>query len=182
MPDFQHSGYPSCRNPRQNDCCYHEQTRYLMQKVIASSHIHERCVCLSLCVEKLPCSVTAPFLLQAVQVCGQPQFLNEACGRSLLQIPLSLSIADACGHVFCTEGTLDYPLQLRSNYCKHDFAHIDATVSLLHPIKSENACFHGQFNILATIYFLKHTVVCSSGERFQPELPFYPGQGMCCKH
>ena len=54
---------------------------------------------------------------------------------------------------------------------EHDSVYIQSIVRLHHPVQSCNACFQGEFGIQATVYFLKHTVVCFNADTCKSDRP-----------
>ena len=160
-----------CSFSQHQPACHREHNRYLAQKVVASSTIQERCICLCICADQVPCSSSGPFLLQSVQVCSRPDITVNPHAQACLSIPLTLTLSDSCGKIFCSHSTLEYPMKLRGNHCEHDSVYIHSIVRLHHPVQSCNACFQGEFGIQATVYFLKHTVVCFNADTCKSDRP-----------
>ena len=91
---------------------------FLMQRILASGHIHRRNQCYPVCLSGLPAQAQAPFTVTDVLQNGDPVWQEDGCpsvrGMTLrLSIPLAVRLRDACGCAYSVSSCVEEKLHLR---------------------------------------------------------------------
>ena len=171
----------SCSVP----CCRPCGSQFLVQKVIGSGQVRQRCRSYSLCFEG-PCAAQEPLCVTGVRVCGEPQWEEmpcPECGAAALQVtlPLRLTLRDACGRCFEADSSLTEEMRLRffgtDQGCTPGQTVVQARVRLC---GNSCACAPGGCVPLEVCIDVYRTTLCpigSAAPACPPPMPWYPEPG-----
>lgn len=156
--------------------------RFLIQKVIGSGQLRQRCRSYSLCFD-IPCAAREPVSVTDAQVCGEPQWEEMPClecGTALLRVtlPLRLTLRDACGHCFEADSSLNEQVRLRYfDPCTSGQTVVQARVRLC----GGNCACKPECGVpLAVSIDVYRTTLCPVGSAppaCPPPMPWYPEPG-----
>ena len=136
---------PPLPYPPRKDTC----EKYLMQRILASGKLHQRCKAYSLCLDSMPCTGSPPFTLVDATVSGQPIWQELPCHqRATMQIqvtvPLLLRFRDSAGCISVLHSSLDEQL-------------------LLHCISPDAENWRGQIYVQAAVRSCSCVQLCTPG-------------------
>lgn len=170
--------HPSCHCD-----CKPPMQGFLLPKILASGRAWQRCCCVELQVEGLPCCAKPPFALCSVSPCGEPVWEPLEGGRQLrfrVEVPLICQVRDACGCVHSGRAAISTEVCLTPccpvAECWRGAMMVLPCVRLVRAECSHTACFTAQLEVLVEAYVLRWEP-CSTGQPCKPrcpELPLYP--------
>lgn len=161
-------GCPQCRQQLCNchPCAECNQPRFLLPRIIASGHIHQRCASVSLQVDGLPDCLRPPLMLVQVSAgCEQPRWEiipgnrpSQLCVQ--LEIPLNCQVRDCNGCTVCGTACIDAEtmLQLCIPACecwRTNVMVLPCVRMICPPSCSQCSCFDVQLEIAADVHLTR---------------------------
>ena len=161
-------GCPQCRQQLCNchPCIERDQPQFLLPRVIASGHLHQRCAAFSLQVEGLSDCLHPPLMLVAVSAgCEPPHWEITPGERSsqlcvLLRIPLCCQVRDCSGCTVCATACMEaeMTLHLGAPACecwRTNVVALPCVRMVCPPPCSQCGCFDVCLEIAADVYLTR---------------------------
>ena len=160
-------GCPACRQQVcSQPCTNRNQVRFLLPRIIAGGHIHQRCASFSLQLDCLPEYLRPPLMLVQVSAgCEPPQWEIMPGERPTqhcmhLQLPLTCQVRDCTGCTVCTSAYIeaDAILHLCAPSCecwRTNVMVLPCVRMVCPPPCSSCGCFDAQLEIAADVYLTR---------------------------